>query len=79
MSDDIHALLCDFGLARTNHSATATGVKGSGSLRWQSPEVWREGPKSYKSDAYSFGMTIFEVRSSIPSPETKYLNQNFNI
>lgn len=39
-------------------------LKGAGTLRWQSPELWteRERPKSHQSDVYAFGITIAEVR-----------------
>lgn len=62
ISDDARALLCDFGLARPSYLGTSSGLKGAGSDRWMSPELWRGGCKSFESDVYAFGMTIVEVR-----------------
>lgn len=37
-------------------------MKGAGTLRWQSPELWDgESSKTPQSDVYAFGMTIAEV------------------
>lgn len=58
------ALLCDFGLARDYDSATSVAQKGGGSLRWQSPELLDHVHKSYASDVYAFGMTIYEVNKT---------------
>ncbi|KAG8896675.1 hypothetical protein FRB99_008762 [Tulasnella sp. 403] len=63
VSDDVHVLLCDFGLSRMSTVATAAGLKGAGTIRWQSPELWQSAPKSEKSDVYAFGITIYEVLS----------------
>lgn len=57
-----HSLLCDFGLTRTIESRTSTAMRGAGTFRWQSPELWNNVPKSFESDVYAFGMTIAEVR-----------------
>ncbi|KAG8906786.1 hypothetical protein FRC01_007896 [Tulasnella sp. 417] len=61
ISDDDHVLLCDFGLTKAESAQTSTTMKGTGSLRWQSPELWDNGPKTMKSDVYAFSMTIVEV------------------
>lgn len=61
VSDDAHVLLCDFGLAKTIGSNTSGSVKGAGSLRWMSPELWDNEPRTFASDVYAFGMTIAEV------------------
>ena len=42
---------------------TSTAVRGSGTLRWQSPELWNDEPKSFQSDVWAFGMTIVEVNN----------------
>lgn len=56
--------LCDFGLARHVDARTATSLKGAGSVPWQSPEVLRdEASKSFQTDVYAFGITIYEVLS----------------
>ena len=61
ISDDGHTLLCDFGLTRHDHVLTSTTMSGSGTLRWQAPELWDGAHKSYASDIYAFAMTIVEV------------------
>lgn len=63
-------LLCDFGLTRTTELRTSTAMKGAGTLRWQSPELWDGCSKSFKSDVYAFGMTIAEVLTgNVPFPD----------
>ena len=55
------ALLCDFGLAKLVGSQTSGSRKGSGTLRWESPELLHGQTKSAASDVWAFGMTIYEV------------------
>ena len=63
VSDDVHALLCDFGLARFEDMNTSIGQKGQGTSRFQSPELMQLGQgKSPESDVWAFGMTIYQVR-----------------
>ncbi|KAG8898435.1 hypothetical protein FRB99_007440 [Tulasnella sp. 403] len=61
--EEPQALLCDFGLSRYNVERTLPGLKGTGTVRWQAPELWDNQPKSYRSDSYSFGMTVYEILS----------------
>ncbi|KAG8887436.1 hypothetical protein FRB99_004263, partial [Tulasnella sp. 403] len=61
VSPDHHALLCDFGLSKLVSVVTQKPLKGAGSTPWQSPEILKNEPKSYASDIYAFGMTIYEV------------------
>ncbi|KIO16038.1 hypothetical protein M407DRAFT_86470 [Tulasnella calospora MUT 4182] len=63
------ALLCDFGLTRMMDAKTSTCMKGAGSVRWMSPELWDNLPRSFESDVYAFGMTIAEV-STRSKPQT---------
>ncbi|KAG8898713.1 hypothetical protein FRB99_007198 [Tulasnella sp. 403] len=63
VSNEVHAVMCDFGLSRPTAAQTAPGLKGAGTLRWQSPELWDNSPKSFKSDVYAFGIMIYEVLS----------------
>lgn len=62
VSREHSALLSDFGLARLEGLPTSEGRKGKGSVPWQSPEILNGQSKSYESDMYAFGMTIYEVR-----------------
>ncbi|KAG9045898.1 hypothetical protein FS837_005456 [Tulasnella sp. UAMH 9824] len=61
ISDGGHVLLCDFGLAKSTYAQTSTALKGAGTFRWQSPELWNNEPRSFASDIYAFSMTIVEV------------------
>ncbi|KAG8908554.1 hypothetical protein FRC01_007348, partial [Tulasnella sp. 417] len=61
ISDHGHVLLCDFGLTKSTYAQTSTALKGAGTLRWQSPELWNNEPRSFASDVYAFSMTIVEV------------------
>ncbi|KAG8898464.1 hypothetical protein FRC01_010901 [Tulasnella sp. 417] len=36
-------------------------MRGAGTVRWQSPELWEDVPKSFGSDVYAFAMTIVEI------------------
>lgn len=63
VGDDFHALLCDFGLSRMVDARTHTSLAGTGSLRWQAPELMDGGHKTFESDVYAFGLTIYQVRS----------------
>ncbi|KAG8915103.1 hypothetical protein FRC00_007880 [Tulasnella sp. 408] len=60
IDDEEHILLCDFGLTKLLHSRTSTAMKRAGTIRWQSPELWDDAPKTFESDVYAFGMTIAE-------------------
>ncbi|KAG8917815.1 hypothetical protein FRC01_002196, partial [Tulasnella sp. 417] len=60
INDNGHSLLCDFGLSRETRSKTSTAMRGAGTVRWQSPELWEDVPKSFGSDVYAFAMTIVE-------------------
>ncbi|KIO26831.1 hypothetical protein M407DRAFT_234090 [Tulasnella calospora MUT 4182] len=64
ISKEEHAQICDFGLAKHVTSRTATSLKGAGSLPWQSPEMLQNaGKKTFESDIYAFGITVYEVLS----------------
>ncbi|KAG8896305.1 hypothetical protein FRB99_008951 [Tulasnella sp. 403] len=63
VSPDHHALLCDVGLSKIVSVTTQKSLKGAGATPWQSPELLKNEPKSYASDIYAFGITIYEVRA----------------
>lgn len=65
---DGSALLCDFGLTRMTDARTSTCMKGAGSMRWMSPDLWDNASRSFQSDVYAFGMTIAEVRKNQQNP-----------
>ncbi|KIO27223.1 hypothetical protein M407DRAFT_73475 [Tulasnella calospora MUT 4182] len=66
ISDDGDVLLCDFGLAKSTYAQTSTALKGAGTFRWQSPELWDNEPRTFASDVYAFSMTIVEVLTGLP-------------
>lgn len=61
VSRDVKILLCDFGLAKIVGSATSTARSGMGTFLWQAPELLEGGPKTFESDVYAFGITIYQV------------------
>ncbi|KIO20360.1 hypothetical protein M407DRAFT_29992 [Tulasnella calospora MUT 4182] len=63
VSQDGEIRLCDFGLSKYSSWTTSEGRKGAGTIRWQSPELLFDEPKSFKSDVYAFGITTYEVLS----------------
>lgn len=76
LSKDVRPLLCDFGLSRAVDLSTSTSLQGQGSIRWMSPELLSEGGgKTFASDAWAFGMLIYEVRQSLlPGVDTNLMN-----
>ncbi|KIO23565.1 hypothetical protein M407DRAFT_77896, partial [Tulasnella calospora MUT 4182] len=66
ISDHGHVLLCDFGLTKPTYAQTSTALKGAGTVRWQSPELWDNSPRTFASDVYAFSMTIVEVLTGLP-------------
>ncbi|KAG9038263.1 hypothetical protein FRB95_002224 [Tulasnella sp. JGI-2019a] len=61
LNADVQPLLCDFGMTKISDGDTSTGMKGAGSLRWMSPELENDGPRTNSTDMYAFGMTIVEI------------------
>lgn len=58
------ALLTGFSLARSPGVPEDAGMKGVGSIPWQSPELLQGESTSFESDVYAFGITVAEV--SVP-------------
>ncbi|KAG8919750.1 hypothetical protein FRC01_001137 [Tulasnella sp. 417] len=62
IDDHVHCLLCDFGLTKmVQTEQTSASMRGVGTFRWQSPELWLDASKSFSSDTYAFAITIAEV------------------
>ncbi|KAG9041430.1 hypothetical protein FS837_012277 [Tulasnella sp. UAMH 9824] len=59
----VYGLVADFGLAKLEDTQTVTSQQGAGTPRWQSPELFYGGPRTFKSDVYAFGMTVYEIVS----------------
>lgn len=46
---------------------TAATIRGAGSVRYQSPELFTGRSRMWSSDVYAFGITIAEVRFTLRS------------
>ncbi|KAG8992850.1 hypothetical protein FRB93_002172 [Tulasnella sp. JGI-2019a] len=72
------ALLCDFGLAKiegVKKSALTTSTGFKGSVRWCSPELFDDKPRTKASDMWAFGCLVVEViYESIPYPQAQSNN-----
>lgn len=68
-------VLCDFGLLKTVGAHTSDNLKGTASLRWQSPEQHLSVTKTKASDVYSFGITIAEVSKRFANSSARSLTK----
>ncbi|KAG8990605.1 hypothetical protein FRB93_003152 [Tulasnella sp. JGI-2019a] len=60
-------LLCDFGMTKDpEFYLTSPDMKGKGTMRWMSPELPNDSPKTTSSDMFVFAMTIVEVLTGRP-------------
>lgn len=64
LSESYSVKLCDFGLARPFSVCTTSPLQGKGSTPWQAPELMIGEHKTAASDAYAFGMTMYEVSTA---------------
>lgn len=83
LDDGLTAVLADFGLSRlkadvsSRQSVGSDGGNGAaspspGSRYWMAPERLEGAAPKLASDVYSFGMTVYEVRSLFfPSKMTR--------
>ena len=60
---DDHALLTDFGIARSTSAATVYTMPGSilGTLDYMAPEQARGEPADERTDIYAFGLILYEM------------------
>ncbi|KAJ7257168.1 kinase-like domain-containing protein [Mycena haematopus] len=70
VEDSGHALLCDFSLVRIKADITSrTRISGdtavAGSRNWMAPELLSGSLPRPPSDIYAFGMTLYEVLSTV--------------
>ena len=86
LTDDLSVRICDFGMSEAkNRSKTMTvatsKVKGAAALTvaWSAPELFQARPKSFATDVYALGMTLWEIYTRrIPfeyMPEAAVVNQ----
>lgn len=67
VSTEIKVLLCDFGVAVMADMNSASSRAGSPNVCWAAPEVIESAEpnrRTFQSDVYSFGMTIYEVSTA---------------
>ena len=65
VTNDVRAVLCDFGVSRFMEQGNLTTSEGfKGTLRWTSPEQLNSEKciHSVSADVWSWGMTALEVR-----------------
>lgn len=65
VSKDHTVLLSGFGLSKSTNDGTSENLKGEGTIAFQSPEILAGGSKTFESDIYAFGMTIYEVEAPL--------------
>jgi serine/threonine protein kinase len=84
LTRDKSVRLCDFGMSETkNRSKTMTASNaGSGAaltVAWSAPELFEDDPKSFATDVYALGVTLWEVyERRVPfgnMPEAAVVNQ----
>lgn len=61
ISDSGVAMICDFGLSRPTVEETQTALHGTGTMRFMSPELLHHESKTFFSDVWAYGMTIYQV------------------
>ncbi|WVR08680.1 hypothetical protein IAU60_005738 [Kwoniella sp. DSM 27419] len=68
ITDQVHAVICDFGLSqlKMNFNSKSQGSLGdtdpsAGTLRWQSPERLAGGPSTKENDVYAWAMAVYEI------------------
>lgn len=65
ISDTLHALLGDFGLAKPTGADTSDTMKEAGSLMYKAPELYTRQKKTFASDMFAFGIMIAAVRGRL--------------
>ncbi|KAG8948950.1 hypothetical protein FRC04_009151 [Tulasnella sp. 424] len=69
----VEGIVADFGLAKLADTSTVSSQQGAGTPRWQSPELMYGAPRSFQSDVYAFGMTVYEIISGkVPFDDAPY-------
>ncbi|KAG9006799.1 hypothetical protein FRB94_000395 [Tulasnella sp. JGI-2019a] len=78
LDETLQPKICDFGLTKvihTEYACTSDALKGVGSYKWMSPELFtndENSSKTIESDVYAFGMTIAEIISAeVPFPHLR--------
>ncbi|KAG8997908.1 hypothetical protein FRB94_007378 [Tulasnella sp. JGI-2019a] len=62
LEPSLNPLIGDFGLTKNEEfDTTPPSLKGVATARWMCPSVTNNGPRSKKTDMFSFAMTIVEV------------------
>ena len=68
LTDKLSVRICDFGMAQAKNrsktmSASTSKEKGATALTiaWSAPELFKARPKSFATDIYALGMTLWEI------------------
>ena len=68
MTANGRVFICDFGLAQISELQCVPGAyssAGCGNPRWASPELLKGNERTFESDVWAFGMTIYQVMSYV--------------
>lgn len=72
INDQIICKITDYGLSKTIDSTIKLDEYTKLPIRWCAPEVLKNRNTSYKSDIWSYGMTIYEIYTNGKQPFYEY-------
>ena len=87
LTKDLSVRICDFGMSEAKNRSKTMTVAASSSgkggtaltVAWSAPELFKDRPKSFATDVYALGMTLWEIyERRIPfgnMPEAAVVNQ----
>lgn len=78
LDDGFHVRISDFGFSRVKRECASRGYTRSdmGPIKWTSPEAMRKRCYSEASDAFSFGVVLYEMFARSPPWEG---NENLDV
>lgn len=63
ITSDDDLKICDFGISKDLTSTKTTRHTDKGSIRWQAPEIFKDGKLSPKADIFALGIVIWELET----------------
>jgi serine/threonine protein kinase len=87
LTKDLSVRICDFGMSEAKNRSKTMTVAASSSgkggtaltVAWSAPELFKDRPKSFATDIYALGMTLWEIyERRVPfgnMPEAAVVNQ----
>ena len=84
---DLSVRICDFGMSEAKNRSKTMSVKAAGARKggtsltvaWSAPELFKDRPKTFATDVYALGLTIWEIyERRVPfgnMPEAAVVNQ----